>query len=104
MAKPNGPRKRLARIMVTSAVAIWFGYIALFLQYAGTRPRSPQPETGRIYSINNQGTIVYLSLSENLWLWLSSGSAAAIVLAAIALDRWPSRLHGHATGKLARHE
>jgi hypothetical protein len=91
MAKPLSPRKRVARIMAASAVAIWFGYLGLFLQYAGTRPRSPQPKTGRIYSINNHGTIAWLNQSENLRLWLTSGSAVAIFITAMALDRWPSK-------------
>jgi hypothetical protein len=81
-------RKRLARIMAASAVAIWFGYIGLFQRYSATRPRSAQPEVGRIYSINNHGTIAYLDKSENLWLWVTSASAVAIFIAAIALDRW----------------
>ena len=34
-----------------------FGHIPLFMQYAGATPRRPQPETGRIYQINNHGTI-----------------------------------------------
>jgi len=73
------------------AVAIWFGYIALFLRYAATRPRSPQPVTGRIYSINNHGTIAYLNQSENMWLWLSSVSAAGIFITAVVIDRWASK-------------
>lgn len=82
---------RLARILGAFALALWLGFIALFLQYAGTRPRSPQPETGRIYSINNHGTIAYLNQSEDLQLWLTSGSAVAIFIVAVALDRWASK-------------
>jgi hypothetical protein len=74
--------------MGASGLVIWFGFIALFLEYAATRPRSPQPEIGRIYPINNHGTVAYLNQSENLWLWFTAGSAAAIFTAAIALDRW----------------
>jgi hypothetical protein len=91
MAKPRSPRKRLAAIMAASALAVWFGHIALFLQYAGTRPRSRQPETGRIYSINNHGTIAYLNQSENLWLWLTDVSAVAMFGIAIVVHRWASK-------------
>lgn len=91
MTQPVRSWKRLAGIMGASAVAIWFGYIALFMHYASTRPRAPQPETGRLYQINNHGTIAYLNQSENLRLWLASGSAVAIFITAIALDRWASR-------------
>ena len=88
MAKPLSSRKRLARIVAAAGLVIWIGYVGLFLHYAATRSRSPQPEMGRTYSINNHGTAVYLNQSENLWLWVTSGSAVAVFFAAIALDRW----------------
>jgi hypothetical protein len=55
---------------VGSAFAIWFGYIGLFMEYARTRPRNPQPENGRTYSINNHGTVAYLNRSESVRLWI----------------------------------
>jgi hypothetical protein len=77
--------------MATSAMLIWFGSVALFMQYAATRPRNPEPTNGRIYSINNHGAIAYLNASENLRLWLLPGLALTLFFAALAIDRWASK-------------
>jgi hypothetical protein len=42
--------------------------IYLILLYANTLPRVPQPELGRVYSLNNHGTVVYLTQRENFAL------------------------------------
>jgi hypothetical protein len=82
------PKQRFVKGLAAVSVAVWFVYIGLFLKYAGTRPRCPDPSTGRIYSINNHGAIAYLNLSENLWLYGLSGMAIALFGIAFALDRW----------------
>ena len=87
-ADPLTPRRRIARGLAAVSVAVWFGYIGLFLQYAGTRPRCADPKSGRIYSINNHGTVAYLNRSENLWLDGLFGAAIALFGIAFALDRW----------------
>ena len=68
--------------------SVWLVYIGLFLEYVGTRPRCPDPSTGRIHSINNHGTVAYLNHSENLWLYALSGGAVTMFGVAFALDRW----------------
>ena len=82
------PPQRIARGLATVSVAVWLVYIGLFLEYVGTRPRCPDPSTGRIHSINNHGTVAYLNHSENLWLYALSGGAVTMFGVAFALDRW----------------
>ena len=77
--------------MGACALALWFGHIALFLQYTGTRPKAPRPESGQIYSINNHGTVVYLNYSETMYLRLLAGSAVAIFIGGVVLDRFAAK-------------
>jgi hypothetical protein len=44
---------------------LWFGSFLLFYQYDATRPESPQPFEGRVFSQNNHGHVVYLTAKED---------------------------------------
>jgi hypothetical protein len=65
----------LVTALQLAAFAVWLGYFGLSFQYAGTRPRTPDPATGRIYSINEHGAIAYLARKEELILYGSGGLA-----------------------------
>jgi hypothetical protein len=39
--------------------------IVLFTQFSSTRPREPRPNEGRVYQLNNHGTVVYLTYDEH---------------------------------------
>ena len=94
MKKVSSGKRWIADIAGWCAFALWLGYIFLFIQYAATRPDYPQPENGRIYKINNHGSVAYLNRSENLWLWFTSGSAVTIILVVAALEQWrPPKPH-----------
>jgi hypothetical protein len=73
---------RLVRALQFASLAVWLGCCGLFLQYAETRPRCPDPATGRIYSINNHGTIAYLTRTEDLTLY--GVGALAVLLMGLA--------------------
>jgi hypothetical protein len=47
-----------------AGLALWLVFIALFLQYSAPRPRAAAPDQGRIYPINNLGTLSYVSGRE----------------------------------------
>jgi hypothetical protein len=87
-AKQLTPPQRIARGLATVSIAVWLVYIGLFLEYVGTRPRCPDPSTGRIYSINNDGKIAYLNRGEDLWLDGLCEAAITLFGIAFALDRW----------------
>jgi len=73
----------LIKVLGWSSFVLWVGFIGLTFQYVGTRPSSPEPETGRVYALNSHGHVVYVTLRENvflsaLWTIGLGGGAAAI--------------------------
>lgn len=88
------PRQRIkgiVRILGVSALGLWLACVGLFLHYAATRPRSPRPDEGRVYSINNHGVYAYLNQSENMWLWLLAATAVGMFIVAALIDRMGRR-------------
>ncbi len=81
--------QRTAAVVGLGALVLWFVFIGTFLQYAGTRPHSPQPDAGRIYAINNHGTVTYLDGSERRRLSTLERSAGGMFLIAVLLSIWP---------------
>jgi hypothetical protein len=61
-------RKLYARILGWTSLAIWLGGIGLWFQYDGTRPGTPDRETGRTYQLITHSHYVYLTRAE--WFWL----------------------------------
>jgi hypothetical protein len=58
--------RRIAIGLGLTALTLFGAAIYITLLYANTRPTSPRPELGRIYSLNTHGTVVYLTHVENL--------------------------------------
>jgi hypothetical protein len=54
----------VVKVLAPMALAVWLGFIYLFLQYDATRPTVRQPEQGRVYTLNNHGHVVYLTGHE----------------------------------------
>ena len=63
--KAHHRRETAARILVYTAVILWFAFIALFERYSYTRPSAQNVETGRVYEHNNHGHITYLTAREH---------------------------------------
>ncbi len=64
------------------------GFFSLFLwvyminQYSQTLPKEPQPSMGRTISLNNHGTVVYLTKEEDSRLtWIFGGGMACGIFA-----------------------
>ena len=59
------------------ALLLWASSLFLFYQYDATRPTSPQPFEGRVFSQNNHGHVVYLTAEEDfrtdLMNWVAFG-------------------------------
>jgi hypothetical protein len=78
----------LASILGWTALALLLANVGLWYQYAGTRPKSAQPAEGRIYALNTHGSVVYLTLGENVCLWsLELGGAGCMVTAMLIARR-----------------
>ncbi len=76
--------KSFPKILGWSALLVWFSFIYLFLQYDATRPTTPQPAQGRVYSSNNHGHVTYLTSREEGYLHsLQIGAISLFVVAAL---------------------
>ena len=81
-------QRRFARGLAIVSGAAFMAYRGLFVLYANTKPRLPDPSIGRIHSINNHGKIAYLNGAENLLLDGLVGTAVTLFGIAFAVDRW----------------
>ena len=54
----------VVKVLAPMALAVWLGFIYLFLQYDATRPTVRRPEQGRVHTLNNHGHVVYLTGHE----------------------------------------
>jgi hypothetical protein len=64
-----------------SATGLWY-------HYAGTRPTTPQPETGNIYELNTHGSVAYLTYGDCLRLYGAMGIGFSGNLALIIVSLW----------------
>jgi hypothetical protein len=86
VSKTNkAPDLRLWFIILPGMIA-WEVYGSLFESWAKRGPRTPQPETGHIYRIDNHGWVGYLTPQENAVLWLLL--AVSLVGVAFAFRLW----------------
>ena len=77
----------LASLLGVTALILNFATAWLWYDYADTRPRVRQPETGRIYAHSTQGTVVYLTIGEQMSLWGLLVSGLGSMCAAMAIAR-----------------
>ena len=71
--------------------AVWIGSLIfrvyLIDEYSRTLPREPQPSIGRVLTLNNHGTIVFLTREEDsrlTWLFVA-GMACGICAGILSL-------------------
>jgi hypothetical protein len=72
------------------ALGILSGFLSLYLemQYGASRPRSPQPNAGRVIAMNDHGTLVFLTGSENGLLWALRIGGITLVASGGILEIW----------------
>jgi hypothetical protein len=63
--KYRKPARILASLLCFSGLAIWLFHFYVWYQYDGTRPRHPDTASGRVYSQNTHGHVVYLTKEED---------------------------------------
>jgi hypothetical protein len=64
--------RRLKLWKLTSAtlgLCFWVSSCVLWEHYAHTRPAVQQPDLGRVYPLNEHGTVVYLNSHEHFLLY-----------------------------------
>ncbi len=70
--------KMLGTVLVILGFTLMFVDFYFEYYYADTRPRVAQPAAGRVIPLNNHGTVVFLTKSENDTLWALQISAMAV--------------------------
>jgi hypothetical protein len=72
-------------MLSTAGFLVWMVAAYLWFEYAATRPQTPNPLTGNVYTLNSHGSVVYLTRSERLRLYSVLGLGLGSVWAAIAI-------------------
>jgi hypothetical protein len=62
----NWNRARFRKFVLCLLVFVFFLNLGAQQFFVVTRPEYPRPEAGRIYALNEHGTIVYLTFLEHL--------------------------------------
>lgn len=65
MVRSVGKRNLFSALM-TAAVLVFFVHIVIRLYIVRTRPREPNPPSGRVYRLQEHYVVVYLTLPEYL--------------------------------------
>jgi len=82
-------REIMARVLLYSALLVWFSSMFLFEHYSYTRPAIENQAEGRIYVQNNHGYYTYLTAKEHYLLVLLMVSAGVLFLSGSLL--YPER-------------
>jgi hypothetical protein len=72
----------VARCAAVLALTSWICFIELYIYLDHTRPHKIDLAVGRIYSLNNHGSIAYLTRSEHTFLYAFAYVAGALVVVA----------------------
>jgi hypothetical protein len=72
----------VARCAAALALISWICFIELYIYLDYTRPRKIDVAAGRIFSLNNHGSIAYLTRSEHTFLYAFAYVAGAFFVAA----------------------
>lgn len=77
--------KRLGKSLILVSILVMLASTALWYRYAQTRPHTAQPGEGRVYGLNTQGYVVYLTGGERLGLYGLELAAVSCFLGAVAI-------------------
>ena len=78
--------KLLSRGFVAAALLMWGLFCYLTNHYDSTLPTVADRESGRIYSLNSHGHIVYLTVSEEFRMFFLVSAAVLCFLAGFLID------------------
>jgi hypothetical protein len=73
----------LKTIFGTLSLILWFSAAYLWDHYLSHRPATPQPESGNTHSLENHGSVVYITLSDSFLLYGSMIAAGICFLLAL---------------------
>jgi hypothetical protein len=75
-------KTNVARCAGALGLISWICFIELYIYLNYTRPHNIDVAAGRIYSLNNHGSIAYLTRSEHIFLYTFACVAAALFVVA----------------------
>jgi len=78
----------LGRCAIGLAVAAWISFIELYIYFDYTRPHTRNASIGRIFALNNHGSISYLTQGEHRLLYAFAYTAGAFVIVAAVLQNF----------------
>lgn len=78
-------RRGLAAVLFGLFFAAFGVHMWLFDSYFASRPRTPQPDLGLVYALNNHGAHVYLTCAESRGVGLLFLASLAALTLAIAI-------------------
>ena len=80
-------QRAVARWLVAAALLIWSVFFCLTFQYQNSLPTVADEQSGRVYSLNEHGHIVYLTLGEQCGLFALIFAAVGCFVSGYVIDR-----------------
>jgi hypothetical protein len=78
-------RTIVGRCAAVLALISWISFFELYIYLDYTRPHNIDVGAGRVYSLNNHGSIAYLTRAEHVFLYAFAYAAGVLVLLAAVL-------------------
>ena len=77
----------LARVLAGAALICWLSFIELYIYFSHTKPHTLDTAVGRVITLNNHGSIAYLTRDEDFILYAFAWVAASLFAVAVLLNR-----------------
>src|SRR5271165_2783393 len=90
--------KIFSRVLVASAFLMWACFYYLTNHYDSTRPTGADEGSGRVYSLNSHGHVVYLTATEEYRIRFLVLAAVSCFVYGFLVDRSLRRLSADSDG------
>jgi hypothetical protein len=77
----------LGRVLAGAGAVSWLTFIETYIYFDHTRPHALDVPAGRLFALNNHGSIAYLTHGEHLFLYSFAWVAGLFFVAAVFLHR-----------------
>jgi hypothetical protein len=82
----SGRNTRSRNVLGAIGLILGFASWGLWLHYSYSNPQSPDVATGRTYSLNTHGSMVYLNFGERVVLYGLQAAAGLSFASAVVID------------------
>jgi len=65
----RSPKKAIGVLLILVSFVFLFLHVGLTYRYSRALSRNVEPKLGRVYALNNHGTVVYMTSAEWWILW-----------------------------------